>query len=187
MTEKNSLLTEAEKALKERFKERGNPVSGLQSDAAPARSSERIESLVLPDEERGKMPLTKSKYLVKENPHLVQWEREVRKFLRKLSPEHEHRVAAVMVYEWATGIRIVEIMEMEKEKSSPNRCHITWRADLRKINKLLEFYFGKSYMTYIAGRKIPKAYRVKKGYLITRHRPMTLTLWLEYKEGVLKP
>ena len=32
------------------------------------------------------MPVTKDKYMVKENPHLVQWEREVRKFLRNLSP-----------------------------------------------------------------------------------------------------
>jgi hypothetical protein len=42
-------------------------------------------------------------------------------------------------------------------------------------------------MTYIAGRKVPNAYRVKPGYYIRRHRPMTLTLWAEYMEGTLYP
>jgi hypothetical protein len=82
-----------------------------------------------------------------------------------------------MIYEWATGIRIAELMA---EGGSAN-------ADLRKINKILEFYFGKPYMTYILGRKVPKAYRVRPGYYIRRHRPLTLTLWAEYTEGTLYP
>lgn len=123
------------------------------------------------------MPFTKDKYLVKENPHLVQWEREVRKFLRRLSPENGHRVAAVMVYEWATGIKLADLAAAG---GSAN-------ADLRKINQVLRFYFGKGYMTYICGRKIPNAYRVPPGYYIRRHRPMTLTLYAEYCEGVLNP
>jgi len=123
------------------------------------------------------MPHTKDKYLVRENPHLVQWERETRKFLRNLSPDHGHRVAAVMVYEWATGIKVAELMA---EGGSA-------QADLRKINQVLRYYFGKPYMTYIAGRKVPNAYRVKPGYYIRRHRPMTLTLWAEYGEGTLYP
>lgn len=179
-------LSEAERILKERFFSEGPSKARLPSDATAPRAA-RTESLVLPDEMRGKMPLTKSKYIVKENPHLVQWEREVRKFLRNLSPMHEHRVSAVMIYEWATGIKIVDIMAQERNKTQPNKPHTTWRGDLRKINKLLQFYFGKPYMTYIAGRKVPKAYRVRPGYLITRHRPQTLTLWAEYKEGVLRP
>ena len=52
---------------------------------------------------------------------------------------------------------------------------------------MLRFYFGKPYMTYICGRKVPNAYRVKPGYYITRHRPMTLTLYAEFCEGVLRP
>jgi hypothetical protein len=123
------------------------------------------------------MPLTKDKYLIKENPHLVQWERETRKFLRNLSPRHGHRVAAVMIYEWATGIKVAELMA---EGGSA-------QADLRKINQILRHYFGKPYMTYIAGRKINNAYRVRVGYLIKRHRPLTLTLWTEYTEGTLNP
>jgi hypothetical protein len=123
------------------------------------------------------MPYTKEKYLVKENPHLVQWERVTRQFLRNLTPRHGHRVAAVMVYEWATGIAVKDLMA---EGGSPN-------ADLRKINQILAHYFGKPYMTYIMGRKIPKAYRVKPGYYIKRHRPLTLTLYAEYVSKTLNP
>jgi hypothetical protein len=135
--------------------------------------------------ERAKMPFTKDKYLVKENPHLVQWERETRKFLRQLSPKSGHKVAAVHVYEWATGLSIAELSAAEKD--TPPEDRPTWRADLRKINQCLRFYYGKPYMTYIMGRKIPKAYRVPPGYLIKRHRPMTLTLYAEYIQKTLNP
>ena len=128
------------------------------------------------------MPLTKEKLYKKEDQQLVTWEREVRKFLRQLSPQHEHRVAAVMIYEWATGLPIKEHMRLEAEQGrEPGRP--TWRADIRKINKVLEYYFGKPYMTWIAGRKIPKAYKVRQGYYIYRHRPMTLTLWVDWTSG----
>lgn len=123
------------------------------------------------------MPLTQDKYLVKENPQLVEWERECRKFLRNLSPQHSHRVSAVMIYEWATGINVAELVASGSSA----------RADLGKINKILRFYYGKPYMTYIAGRKVPNCYRVRPGYYIKRHRPLTLTLWAEYQEGTLNP
>lgn len=123
------------------------------------------------------MPFTKDKYVVRENPQLVQWERETRKFLRNLSPAHGHRISAVMIYEWATGIRVKELLE-QGGTASP---------DLRKINQSLRHYFGKPYQTYIGGRKVPRAYKVKSGYYIRRHRPMTITLYLEYSEGVLNP
>lgn len=180
----DSLLSDVEQLLKKRFTKEEGDKKRVPSTALAVASSERIDQLVLPDEMRAKMPLTKDKYLVKENPQLVQWERETRKFLRRLSPEHGHRVAATMVYEWATGIRIAELMELE-EKGAPGRP--SWRADLRKINQILKFYFGDPYMTYICGRKVPKAYRVRPGYYIRRHRPMTLTLWAEYSEGTLNP
>ena len=172
-----ALLTEVESLLKKRFVKEEADKHRVPSTAREARSSARVDQLVLPDEERAKMPHTKDKYLVRENPHLVQWERETRKFLRNLSPDHGHRVAAVMVYEWATGIKVAELMA---EGGSA-------QADLRKINQVLRYYFGKPYMTYIAGRKVPNAYRVKPGYYIRRHRPMTLTLWAEYGEGTLYP
>jgi hypothetical protein len=171
------LLTEVEQQLKQRFDRDEANRHRVPSTAKDPMVSPRVESLILPDAERARMPHTKDKYLIKENPHLVQWEREVRKFLRNLSPEHGHRVAAVMIYEWATGIRVADLMA---EGGSA-------QADLRKINQILRFYFDKPYMTYIMGRKVPKAYRVRPGYYIRRHRPMTLTLWSEYQQGTLYP
>lgn len=179
-----SLLSEVEAVLQKRFNRDEASKRRVPSTARVSAGSERLGQLTLPDSERAKMPLTKDKYLVRENPHLVAWEREARKFLRNLSPEHGHRVAAVMVYEWATGIPIAELMEKE-QKGEPGKT--SWRSDLRKLNQILEFYFGKPYMTYICGRKVPKAYRVRPGYYIRRHRPMTLTLWAEYQEGTLYP
>ena len=185
ITDQASLLTAAEEELKKRFKKEEADKRRLPSTAADPAGSDRIDQLVLPDEMRAKMPVTKDKYLVRENPHLVQWEREVRKFLRNLSPEHGHRVSAVMIYEWATGVRIADIMRLSPERMPPGKQN--WRSDMRKLNRILEWYFGKPYMTYICGRKVPKAYRVRPGYYIRRHRPMTLTLWAEYVEGVLNP
>ena len=127
------------------------------------------------------MPLTKDQYLVREDPYMIQWERELRKFLRRLSPEHGHRISAVMVFEWATGLLIVDLM---KSKGRPKPGVRTWRSDMRTLNKLLALYFGKPYMTYIAGHKVPRAYRVPAGYYVDRHRPKTLTLWVEWKSGI---
>jgi hypothetical protein len=184
LDDSQSYLSATELELKKRFRKEDADKRLLPSDAGDARQSGRVDQLVLPDDMRAKMPVTKDKFLVQENPHLVAWEREVRKFLRNLSPEHGHRVSAVMVYEWATGIRIADIMVTQRDYQGP---HTTWRSDLRKINKLLNYYFGKPYSTYICGKKVPKAYKVRPGYYIRRHRPMTLTLWAEYTEGVLYP
>ena len=179
------LLSGVEKTLKERFEKGETKVERVPSTARAARAT-RVDQLVLPDEERGKMPFTKAAYLVKDNAQEVQWERELRKFLRNLSPEHEHRVAAVHVYEWATGLRIVELMAEEKRarEAGEPKAHTTWRGDLRKLNKLLRLYFGKPYMTWIMGRKVPQAYKIPKGWYVYRHRPKTLTLYAEYAEGV---
>lgn len=173
----DSLLTEVERALKERFNKDVADKDRLPSTAADPAQSKRVAQLTLPLEERGKMPLTKDKYMVKENPHLVAWEREVRQFLRKLSPRHGHRVSAVMIYEWATGIKVADLMEAG---TLPN-------GDLRKINQILEHHFGKSYQTYIAGRKVAKAYRIPQGWYVKRHRPVTLTLYAEWLAGTLNP
>lgn len=178
MTEiEKPLLSETEEKLRRLFLEGGQKVGRVPSNSRDPRSSERIDQLVLSDEDRPRMPFTKDKYLVNENPHLVTWERETRKFLRNLSPEHGHRVSASMIYEWATGISVQVLIA---DGGNP-------RPDLIKINKCLRFYFGKSYMTYIMGRKVPNCYRVKPGYYIKRHRPMTLTLYYEYSNGVLNP
>lgn len=180
----SSLLSEVEKKLRERYQgeeAEAVPTAVPSTAQRPARAT-RVDQLLLPDEERKKMPLTKEQFLKKEDQQLVTWERETRKFLRHLSPEHEHRVAAVMIYEWATGLPITEHMRLEQEQGR-EQGRSTWRADIRKINKVLVYYFGKPYMTWIAGRKVNKAYKVRKGYYIYRHRPMTLTLWVDWTGG----
>jgi hypothetical protein len=184
INDQRSLLTATEEELKKRFDKEEASRRRIPSTSSDPASSERVDQLVLPDEMRARMPATKDRYIIRENPHLVAWEREVRKFLRQLSPEHGHRVSAIMVYEWATGIRVVDLMSSD-EPLSPGKQN--WRSDLRKINKVLEYYFGKPYMTWIMGRKVLKAYRVKPGYYIRRHRPRTLTLYAEYVEGTLYP
>ena len=175
--EEKSLLSDVEELLKKRFSKEVADGQRVPSTAAPSAGSARVDQLVLPDDMRPKMPLTKDKFLVKENPHLVQWEREVRKFLRELSPQHGHRISAVMIYEWATGIRVAELQAQGGTATS----------ELRALNKILRFYFGKSYMTYIAGRKVLNAYRVPLGWYVRRHRPMTVTLYAEYLDGSLYP
>lgn len=175
VVETSELLSATEALIKKRFNKDEADKQRVPSTALAPAGSARIDQLVLPDEMRAKMPLTKDRYLVRENPHLVQWEREVRKFLRNLSPAHGHRVAAVMIYEWATGIKVAELMA---EGGSA-------QGDLRKINQLLRHYFGKGYMTYICGRKVANAFRVPPGWYVKRHRPMTLTLYAEYLEGTL--
>jgi len=176
INEEASLLTELELQLKKKF-DKDSKANKVPSTARPPEGSARVDQLVLPDSERAKMPFTKDKYLVRENPHLVMWEREVRKFLRNLSPRHGHRVSAAMIYEWATGINVAELYQ------SGGTCG----PDMRKITQCLRFYFGKPYMSYIMGRKVPNTFRVKPGYYIKRHRPMTLTLYYEYTSGTLNP
>jgi len=168
------LLSEIEADLRNRFNKK-EVKSKVPSTAGDLARAPRLDQLVLSKEERGSMPLTKDKYVVREDPNLVAWERVTREFLRNLSPDHGHRVAAVMIYEWATGIKIAELMAAGGSAS----------PDLRKLNKILRFYFGKSYTTYIAGRKVASAYKIKPGYYIKRHRPMTLALWVEYGAGTL--
>lgn len=124
------------------------------------------------------MPLTKEKYVVRENEHLVGWERETRKFLRKLSTRSAHRVSASMVYEWATGKSVADLINTGTENPKP---------DLRKINQVLRHYFGKPYQTTIAGRKVPNCYKVRLGHQIKYRRPMTMTLYAEYLDNSLNP
>ena len=170
------LLSEVESILQQPKAPPAESLAGIPSNAQPPSGSEQVEKLVLPVQDRPKMPYTKDKYIVREDPHLVAWERETRLFLRHLSPRHGHRVSAVMVYEWATGDNVARIMASGGQPS----------PELRKISKVLRHYFGKPYSTWIMGRKVPRAYKVPSGYYIKRHRPLTLELWFEYQQKVLE-
>jgi hypothetical protein len=168
-------LNETEVELQEKFEREGPGLSRLPSTAQTAPQPERLDQLFLPVKERGRIPLTKDRYVVRDNPHEVAWERQVRMFLRLLSLDDSHRVSAGMIYEWATGIKVVDYIA--REGSAP--------PDLRRINKIMRFYFTKAYSTWIAGKKVENCYRIPQGWRVKRHRPMTLTLWNEYQEGVL--
>ena len=170
MTE--TLLNETELALQEKFEREGPGPGRLPSTARPAPQSERLDQLFLPVGERGKIPLTKERYVVRDNPHEVAWERQIRMFLRLLTLDDSHRVSASMIYEWATGIKVIDYFD--RTGYVP--------PDLRRINKIMRFYFTKSYPTWIAGKKVPNCYRIPLGWRVKRHRPMTLTLWNEYTE-----
>ena len=124
------------------------------------------------------MPLTQEKYIIKENPALVAWERETRRFLRNLSLAHGHRVASVMVYEWATGITVKDALESTEENGPQTRV----KADLRHINTVLRSYFGDSFTTHIANRKVRNCYKVPVGHRVKRRRPVTTALWVEWAE-----
>jgi hypothetical protein len=174
--EEMDLLTDVEKQLRDKFEKEGTFMR-MPSTASESLRDERVVQLALPDEKRGRMPFTRDKYVVRENPFLVEWEREVRKFCHKLNHDYGHRISATMIYEWVTGISVRELMESGGNPS----------PDLRKINQILRHYFGKAYSTWIMGRKVPNCYRVPSSWYMTRHRPMTMTLTGEWYEGVLRP
>ena len=172
----NGDLSEIENFLREKFEKEGLGSNRLQSTAAAPRTSERLDQLLLPRESRPKMPLTKDKYLIRENPQLVAWERVTREFLRGLTLATGHRISAAMVYEWATGLKLADL---NAQNALPNH-------DLRKINKILRHHFGKPYSTYIMNRKVPNCYRVPPQWQVKTHRPLTNELALEYWEGTLE-
>jgi hypothetical protein len=172
----NDLLSDVEKALREKFGTEGSYLR-VQSTAQDVAPSERVGQLVVPKGERGPMPFTKDKYIVREDPQLVAWERVTREFLRELGLATGHRISAVMIFEWATQLSVKDLKDAGEPPNS----------ELRKLNKILRFYFGKSYTTYIMNKKVANCYRVREGYRIKRHRPMTMELLAEYYEGTLNP
>jgi hypothetical protein len=160
------------------------------STALDPKESNYMQELALPDESRGRIPLTQEKFVINEDPVRVQWERECRKFLDALPGEGGHRVTATMIFEWTTGISIKELAQ--REGVDPN----AWRggaasgsanSHLRHINWILREYFGKSYKTTIAGRAVGKAYTVRPGFRVKLKRPANLTLWPEWENGTLRP
>lgn len=135
--------------------------------------------------------MTRDAFLVNENPALVEWERETRKFIARLNTrDFSHRITAPMVYEWVTGINIKELTEREGVADGE------WRGGarqgsanmhLRHINKILKAYFGKSYRTKIAGREVGKAYTVRKSFNVRKKKPECITLLPEWENGTLRP
>lgn len=133
--------------------------------------SERLADLIRPPEERA-APDTREYTLLNEDEELLQWERVTRTFLHTLATTREHRVAPSMVWTYATGI----------ENADPSDPY--YRRDLRKIRKVLKSYFGASYQSTIRGVKCKEVFRVRRGFLVYRKAPISMTLYLEWKQGI---
>ena len=181
-------LSDIERALQARH----NPsnVKRFTSTASELERSEYIRELALPVNQRGRMPLTQERYVMHENPMRVEWERQVRLFLRQLNTrDNGHRVTAPMVFEWVTGISITELAAAEGvDPSVTNGGAQNGSANvhLRHINWVLKEYFGTPYKTRIAGREVGRAYRVKQHFRVQNYKPVCLTLWPEWEARTLE-
>lgn len=133
--------------------------------------SERLTDLIQPAEER-KMPETREYTLLNEDEDLLQWERVTRSFLHALATTRDHRVTPHMIWVYATGVSDVAADDAG------------YRRDLRKIRKVLRQYFGKSYQSTIRGVKAKEVFRVRRGFLVYRKAPISMTLYLEWKKGL---
>lgn len=179
--------SELEKQLQAQF----NPENTMRfsSTAQEVAQSDYVQDLVLPDNSRGRMPLTRDKFVVSENPARVEWERQTRKFLRRLNPDFSHRVTPHMIYEWATGIKLRDLQIAEGiDPERPGRGPAPYGSasmHIRHINWVLSEYFGKPYKTTIMGRPVGKAYTVRQSFFVQKKRPACLTLWPEWDENTL--
>jgi len=187
MSEAERELAALEQALQEEF----SRDTRFTSTAGDFKTSDEVRQLIMSKSNRGRVPLTRTDFVVTENPARVEWEREVRNFLRELRPGTRyrgHKVNAPMVFEWVTGKTIKQIQEEEKVDTTMTRGgQATGSANmhLRHINVILKEYFGEPRKTTILGRPVGKAYDVPKGFRTERRKPMCLTLWPEYDDGVL--
>lgn len=133
--------------------------------------STRLSDLIQPPEKRS-LPDTREYTLINEDEELLQWERVTRTFLHSLASTREHRVTPQMVWAYATS-------NAEVASDDPD-----YRRDLRKIRKVLRAYFGKSYQSTIRGVKCKEVFRVRERFLVYRKAPITMTLFLEWKQGL---
>jgi len=180
-------LSDVERALQARF----NPtkLERFTSTALEPKRSELVQQLALPEDARGRMPMTQEKFATVDNPQRVEWERHVRYFLKQLRPrEQAHRITAPMIFEWTTGISIKELAEAEGvANNNPRGGGATGSANshLRHINAILKEYFGTPYKTKIAGREVGKAYKVRAHFRVERKQPACITLKPEFEQGIL--
>lgn len=136
-----------------------------------SKPSERLAGLIQPLEKR-EVPDTREYTLLNEDEELLQWERVTRVFLQQLATTRFHRVTPDMVWAYATGID-------DADKNTTD-----YRRDMRRIRKVLRSYFGPSYQSTIRGVKCKEVFRVRKGFLVYRKAPLTMTLYLEWKKGM---
>jgi hypothetical protein len=178
-------ISDLERELQARFNpEKSRKFSSTVDEGV--QPSAYVQDLALPDESRGRLPLTKDTYVINENPARVEWEREVRKFLNQLNSDFGHRITAPMVYEWVTGIDLRDLINPQANPQGGGQWGIA-NVHLRHINWVLKEYFGTAYKTKIAGRPVGKAYTVRPYFRVKDKKPANLTLWPEWEQKTLNP
>ena len=198
--------SEIERMLQEKFPQESPRFTSMAKDPE---TSTLVKELARPVEERGRIPMTREAFVIEEPPARVEWEREIRIFLSRLSQESGHRVTAPMIYEWTTGISIrqlaeealkLKIEEARKEAEAKGKdfdestITLSWRGGgttgpanmhLRLINWVLKEYFGNPHKTTIAGRSVGRAYTVRKYFRVRDKKPANLTLIPDWEAGTL--
>lgn len=160
------------------------------SNAVAPKTAGDVDDMVLADEERGRVPHSRSDWVVKEDPRRVKWEREVRKYLAKLNSDFGHKITAPGIYEWATGVSLKELAKAEGVDPEAWRGGARWgsaNVHLRHINWVLKEYFGKPRKTTIAGHHVGRAYDVRPSFRVRKKKPANITLLVEWNDGVLEP
>ena len=185
MPKKKTERSEIERMLQEQFPDESPRFTSQVDDPE---TSTYVRELARPVENRGRIPLTRDAFVIAENPARVEWERQVRIFLSKLSYESGHRVTAPMIFEWTTGIRIADLVKAEGVDPAHWRGGATRGSanmHLRHINWVLKEYFGQPHATTIAGRSVGKAYSVRKYFKVKDKKPANLTLIPDWEAGTL--
>jgi hypothetical protein len=183
----DTTAAELHKKLQEQFDP--SHLARFTSTATSAKVATDVEELMLDEEKRGRLPLTRADLVIKEDPRRIAWEREVRKFLSKLNGDFGHKVTGAMVYEWATGVSLAELAKAEGVDPEVWRGGARWgsaNAHLRHINAILLAYFGTPRKTTIAGRHVGKAYTVRPSFRVKDKKPATIVLQVEWSEGTLE-
>jgi hypothetical protein len=145
--------------------------AGVITRVKRAKPSARLADLIQPPEERA-VPDTREYTFLNEDEELLQWERVTRVFIHELACTRAHRVTPDMIWAYATGIT-------DADKNTTD-----YRRDMRRIRKVLRDYFGPSYQSTIRGVKCKEVFRVRRGFLVYRKAPISMTLYLEWKKGL---
>ena len=190
-----SPVSDLERTLQAQF-DKAN-LERFSSTAGKGAESTYVQNLVVPEDERGPMPFTKEELMVNENPMRIEWERQVRKFVKRLPQHTSHRITAVMIYEWATNIKVkdLEAADQAARVSATKKGGVrnvrtnmgNLNVHLRHINWVLQQYFGKPYKTKIAGREVGRAYTVRAEFRVEKKKPACIALLPEWQEGTLAP
>lgn len=128
-------------------------------------------------EDRGKILHTSTEYAVRDNPFQVEVERAVRQALGTLTTYRDHILLPDQVFENLTQLTPAQFREAHGD-SLFNKFN-------RAMHRYLKFYLGKPRSTHYMGKKVHRAYTVKKNFRIRYRAPQNLSLQYEFRKGEL--